>query len=205
LKSSNKKNIVVRYTQQRNNMATTGESKLWIAWRDLYWGEELGSFIMDSATPPRQYATWAGTFEIEVTGPDELTVKAGSLTHDGVTASWPEMVFHRGLATHPLHVSGSYTFNTTPGHAHSHNYYKSDDVSVYVVVLNSSGTMPPYDGENEVIFQIGGLQTVLDNTLSAPTNGDPNGSAVEGFIAAASAEAEGGASGDPFVTPMITA
>lgn len=187
-------------------MATTGESKLWIAWRD-YWGEELGSFIMDSATPPRQYATWAGTFEIEVTGPDELTVKAGSLTHDGVTASWPEMVFHRGLATHPLHVSGSYTFNTTPGHGHSHKYYKVDDVGVYVNVFNASGTVSPYDGVNEVILQISGLQTVIENgvTLSAPTNGDPNSNVVEGFIAAASAEAEGGASGDPFVTPMITA
>jgi len=60
----------------------------------MYHGEVGATWTVDATTQFRaDYASFQHEWKIEVTGDDQITVKAGSLVHNGTTYSWSDTIY----------------------------------------------------------------------------------------------------------------
>ena len=143
----------------------------------MYYGEPGATWTVDATTQYRAaYASFECLWTIEVTGDDEITVKAGSLVHNGTTYSWPDTTFS-------VDANGNYQAdNLVNGNGGTLIVYKWDATPVFqtqVFMPHLSGVVP--DGHN-------------------PANTWELGLSEGG---AAEVSSTGSGSGDPFVTPIF--
>ena len=143
----------------------------------MYYGEESATWTVDATTQFRPTAASIPyLWTIEVTGDDQITVKAGSLVHNGTTYSWPDTTF-------TVDASGNYQVdNLVNGNGGHVIVYKWDATPVFqtqVVMPQLHGVVP--DGHN---------------TANTWEIGLSEGGAAE-------VSSTGSGSGDPFITPIF--
>jgi hypothetical protein len=165
-----------------------------------YYGDDNATYTIDGTNQFWTYAHLRGVFTLEVTGPDEVTLHAGSLQHNGTTYNWSQRVAHRGVPSHPYYNNISspqvhyyYLAEATPSFLTqtyvspswiSGNQSYSELVIPELSVLN--GQAVPDDPSDDMYLSNNNMVIGL---LPVPQSGGGGG--------------EGAAAGDPFVTPMI--
>lgn len=158
-------------------------SKIDGVWSQKYYGEVGATWTVDATTlfRPGIAASLPYLWTIEVTGNDQITVKEGSLDHNGQTYTWPDTTFTADgsgnyQADNLVNVNG----NEVGGTVIVYNGLDPHPMFAQVFMPHLHGVAP--DGHNpENTFELG---------LS-------EGPATE------EGAATGSGSGDPFITPIF--
>ena len=152
-------------------------------WSQKYYGEVGATWTVDATTQFRPgIASLPYLWTIEVTGDDQITVKAGSLDHNGQTYTWPDTTF-------TADGSGNYQVdnlvNGIGGTVIVYNFNESPIVFHTQVYMPQLAGVAP-DGHNPDLMP--------DNAYEL---GLSEGPATE------EGAATGSGSGDPFITPIF--
>ena len=140
----------------------------------MYYGEVGATWTVDGTTQFRGNATLQVSWTIEVTGVDQITVKAGSLDHNGQTYTWPD-------TTYTLAAGGNYAVDN--------------------LVNGNGGTVIVYNGlDPHPMF----AQVTMPQLHGLAADGQTENWEIgmsEGHIIEVAATGSG--SGDPFITPIF--
>lgn len=143
----------------------------------MYYGEEGATWTVDATTQFRPTAaSLQYLWTIEVTGDDQITVKAGSLDQGGTTYSWPDTTF-------TVDASGN---------------YQADNL-----VNGNGGTLIVYKWDATPVFHTQVFMPHLHGV--APNGHNPENQWELGLSEGPATEdgAAGSGSGDPFITPIF--
>jgi hypothetical protein len=131
----------------------------------MYYGEVGATWTVDATTQYRaEYASLPVLWTIEVTGNDQITVKAGSLDHNGQTYSWTDTTF-------TADANGNY--QTTGGSVIVYKWTEPGDIHIQVFMPQLSGVVP--NGHNpENAWEVGFSEgPATEDGATGSGSGDP--------------------------------
>ena len=166
-----------------------------------YHGTEGQTWFLDTRLQKRKYPSLRHIWELELTGANEITLKAGSLQNDGQTITWPDTIY----TLNPSWTAGMY-YDTNDGGGNIYFQAYSDGnggISIVQLIIhtfydengNHIGDVIPFHVVGEIAENGQAVEAHASHTWT--TN------FAEGDLSENDPSQEGTAAGDPFIVPIL--